>query len=488
MSTFNPSLSIMHISDIHRSPKAPMSNTVLLSALKADYGTLNSQIRPIDAIVCSGDIIQGLPIGDISYPDGIGKQYDEAYEFLAMLANHFLGGDRSKLVIVPGNHDVDWNIAKQAMGPITLSKNEGIKEILQLSGYRLNRDDLSIHKIKDYALYNRRLEKFCLFYKDFFSDFPAVCHSIGKTFEYSIQEITDGVIVAGFNSCEENDCFQDIGKISPDIIAKCHLEIERKYPEKKIKIAVWHHSFHGAPNTSDYMDRSTVELLLSKGFRLGLHGHQHQSEVIPYSKFYEEEQIMAVIGAGSLTASSNELPQGCNRQFNYIELDLQNRKARIHIRGMLSEGIFSADRRFMNGKTSDIEFTSDHTQRLVNANKNGGEKLRILDQIEKLVEGNPSKALEKINDHINILGEYGRKLKIKCLNKTEQWDELARCIGTPENSEEFGMLFESLCKIKKFNEAAKQICQALNNKLIEDIAEKEFKKRLFIKKRISLTT
>ena len=34
---------------------------------------------------------------------------------LGQLATQFLGSDRSRLVIVPGNHDVDWNRSRASM-------------------------------------------------------------------------------------------------------------------------------------------------------------------------------------------------------------------------------------------------------------------------------------------------------------------------------------------------------------------------------------
>ena len=43
-------------------------------------------------------------------------------------------------------------------------------------------------------------------------------------------------------------------------------------------MAVWHHNVEGAPYSSDYMDVDTIYRLIGKGFRLGLHGHQHRAQ------------------------------------------------------------------------------------------------------------------------------------------------------------------------------------------------------------------
>ena len=109
--------SILHISDLHRSPDDSISNTELISALIGDrdrYIHEDPKITVPEAIVVSGDLIHGVPLGTIDYENKLARQYEVAEEFLNELVKRFLDGDRSRLVIVPGNHDIDWNTAKQA--------------------------------------------------------------------------------------------------------------------------------------------------------------------------------------------------------------------------------------------------------------------------------------------------------------------------------------------------------------------------------------
>ena len=489
MTDFNPSLSILHISDIHRTSNAHISNIELLSSLIADkktYSNLKPKIRPIDAIVCSGDVIQGLEIGSSLYPDDLNKQYDEAYDLFSRLADHFLDGDRSKIIIVPGNHDIDWNISIQAMERIVYKKTSDVKRMIQEPHFRWSWDELALYKIKDFELYNQRLEKFCTFYKRFYSGVSNIEYVIDSTFKYSLQEIVDGVIIAGFNSCEENDCFQYSGKISSEIISECHLKIEQRYTNIKIKIAVWHHNFYGPPSSTDYMNKNKIDLLLNKGFRLGLHGHQHKSEYMPFTSYLQDEEIMAIVGAGSLTAGKNELPQGYNRQFNIIELDRKNRTVRVHIREMLVENIFSKGRRSLGGKSYiDIKFTDDNTQEEVNMEMDGGKKIKAVEDIEQLLaKEQPNKALEKITQNKELLGNYGRRLKTRALESIEDWPALTIHIGTPQNSDEFGLLFKSLCKVKDFIHAEKQVNFAFHNGLIGERSRAEFQDRIVAEKKI----
>lgn len=43
------------------------------------------------------------------------EQYRVAGEFLDHLTRRFLSGDRSRIIIIPGNHDVCWNTSFSAM-------------------------------------------------------------------------------------------------------------------------------------------------------------------------------------------------------------------------------------------------------------------------------------------------------------------------------------------------------------------------------------
>ena len=109
--------SILHISDLHRSPHDPIANDTLVAALLADrdrYVLETPEIPCPNAIVVSGDLVQGASMGT-DYRTEIEQQYEVTYELLANLADRLLDGDRRRVVIVPGNHDCCWNTARSAM-------------------------------------------------------------------------------------------------------------------------------------------------------------------------------------------------------------------------------------------------------------------------------------------------------------------------------------------------------------------------------------
>jgi 3',5'-cyclic AMP phosphodiesterase CpdA len=101
--------SILHISDLHRSTDDPIDNDSLIAALLSDSDRYTGETPVVpspDAIIVSGDLIQGAPIGLKGWEAAIVSQYQVAEAFLNNLIYRFLDGDRRKLIIVPGNHDV----------------------------------------------------------------------------------------------------------------------------------------------------------------------------------------------------------------------------------------------------------------------------------------------------------------------------------------------------------------------------------------------
>jgi 3',5'-cyclic AMP phosphodiesterase CpdA len=103
-------LSVLHISDLHRDPENPIRNDVLLDCLEVDRRHYAAEetpaVRSPDLIIVSGDIIQGIRADEPDPDKKLREQYQEAFDFLSRLADRFVGGDRDRVVIVPGNHDV----------------------------------------------------------------------------------------------------------------------------------------------------------------------------------------------------------------------------------------------------------------------------------------------------------------------------------------------------------------------------------------------
>ena len=98
-------LSVLHISDLHRDPSNPISNQVLLDSLERDRDRYTAEgilsIRPPDVIVVSGDVIHGVKHDSENAEASLRHQYEEALNFLEELTARFLAGDKRRIEVDP---------------------------------------------------------------------------------------------------------------------------------------------------------------------------------------------------------------------------------------------------------------------------------------------------------------------------------------------------------------------------------------------------
>lgn len=343
---------LLHISDLHRTSDPRLSNAELLAAIISDRTRwdLDGIPRP-DVIVVSGDLIQGA---ELSTPDpdaSIQAQYREAGDFLKSLGEELVDGDRSRIVIVPGNHDVHWGRSFSAMKPVGTCPDGIEKKALETtSGLRWNWRDQKAYEISDQHLYASRFEHFQHFLKCFYKgvepdpladgDGDLVC------FEYSKL----GLVIVGFASWHGNDCFCHVGAIEPTSLARSQKIVAESRMD--VVVGVWHHSIAGGPRAHDYMDQRIVHRMIDFGFRVGLHGHQHYPGAAPFELRLPNLTSMVVVGAGSLAVGDRELPMGERRQFNLVAIDPDTERITVHVRGMSPAGVFTgAHRDDFGGRT-----------------------------------------------------------------------------------------------------------------------------------------
>ena len=446
---------IMHISDLHRSEAAYISNDELLSCLSADYQRFQEESPSIsipNAIVVTGDLIQGLPLGSSDYPAELARQYDVALELMIGFAENFLDGDRSKLIIGLGNHDVDWNMAFQSMRRVEHDGGQ-IPKLLSIpdSCYRWSWDTLELLQITNQTMYKERFKYFCEFYKQFY-DGVSLAFLVDPTRPWNLFELDDGrIAVCTFNSCVNNDCFSTIGEIPADAIAQSHMEllaIRRRY---SLKMAIWHHDVQGPPRRSDYLDTDSIKLMIDKGYRIGMHGHRHRADASPYSVHASERHSMAVVGAGSLCAGPRELPTGVNRQYNIIEISDSYTKGRLHVREMFTTGILTRGRLTALGGAShvDLEWSITPPDSMVNTGRSGGHVLAKVERIETLIQAKDCPAaVLLIERDTDIPSDYRRKLMSEALFEGQMWEKLSEHLSKPLNSQELTYSLRARAEIK----------------------------------------
>ena len=308
---------LLHISDLHRTPDAEVSNTVMIHALRRD---LSDMQQGIDVIVASGDIVQGTKDGGAVE---LARQYTEARAFLEGLADAFLGGDRERVVIVPGNHDVDWVPSRASMKAVPATgetrKHLLKKLFLSRSAHRWSWSEFEFYQITDRAEYQRRFAAFATFYDSFYKG--ARTYSMDPAKQFDIFDYPNwNLTIVGFNSCYDNDHCNYAGRIDPDCIASVGLALSGPRYANRSRVAVWHHNTKGLPQEANYMDVRILANLIDLRFALGLHGHQHRNDIVEEYAPVAKRQRMTIISAGSLCAGADEMPLGERRSYNIITL------------------------------------------------------------------------------------------------------------------------------------------------------------------------
>ena len=332
--------SILHISDLHRSRNEPVANEDLIASLLADrerYLLEEPRVPSPGAIVVSGDLIHGAAVGEQSWQSSIRAQYRVAEEFLSELCHRFLDGDRSRMILTPGNHDVCWNESYRAMKRVASrdSPRDVRAALLEPdSRYRWDWSQKRLFKISDATAYDQRMNAYWEFAERFYNGTQLVL-PLDRTRGFQFFELLDRrIIAASFASVAGNDCYRDTGAIAPGAIGSCAIALQDLQRAYELTAGVWHHSVHGPPGRSDYMDVAYVKEMAGHGFQLGLHGHQHVASTMTQLIHLDETQAMAVVSAGSLCAGGPDLPRGVNRQYNLLVFDDQLDKARVHVREM----------------------------------------------------------------------------------------------------------------------------------------------------------
>ena len=185
--------------------------------------------RRLRAIAVSGDLIHGVPLGADGYEATLAAQYEVAAAFLDELVRRFLDGDRSRVVIVPGNHDVDWNTALAAMTPVAeedvpATWNARYSGTRQSSGGtgRLGGSTGSALRISTSAGWRRSGGSS----DEFYGGVPGLL-KVEAGADANLFSLNGGRIgVAAFNSCHGNDCFERRGMVRKEAVARSYLDLK----------------------------------------------------------------------------------------------------------------------------------------------------------------------------------------------------------------------------------------------------------------------
>lgn len=478
-------LSILHISDLHYGSKKSINSQVLLDSLERDrerYVSCNgTQIKSPDIIIVSGDIIQGVKFDDTDAEKTLRKQYDEALEFLNTLTDRFVEGNKQRVILVPGNHDVsDYHFRQSITAtPIdTASKNKkelASKLFEKYSTLRWSWHEFSLYTITDQDIYHQRFAAFIDFYNRFYDETRE--YSPDPDNQFDVFHLPDlGIVVIGFCSCYNNDILNKQGAINPNCIALVSNHLRKlSGAQKHLRIAVWHHNIEGRPTDSNYMDPDVVQNLIDSGFSIGFHGHQHKPQFLDTRFRHAPDRGITVISAGTLCGDA-AFRHGC--AYNIVELNVPKRKGRLHVREMSNDSLdmpIWGTRPLPPSQDTCLEFTFDLPP-----------KPFIKEDIsmEKLVEAQKLYDRGEYHDAANILSklsdDLARPLLLDCLIKLDDNVEIARFFDPPKNLSESIALLDALWEQGKTT----RISEILNLPLIvksEDPVANEVREKYTMK-------
>jgi len=336
-------LSILHISDLHRDHNNLIQNNVLLDSLENDCRHFSDEedpkIRMPDLIVVSGDIIQGIKADTPNPQESLRKQYDQALELLIRLAEGLIGGDRERIIIVPGNHDMSAYHLQKSLERVDIHPNRKKELVNQLfspeSKLRWSWHDLSLYKISDEVMYLQRVAAFACFYSEFYNGKRTYDLDPAKQvdiFDYPQFNLT----VVGFSSCHNNDLYNKRASIYSGCIADATTRLRHTKFANRHRMAVWHHNTEASPIHSDFVDPDQIQNLIDRGFSLGLHGHQHRPQYLDIKFRHGIKRSITIISAGTLCGGPS-FRHG--RSYNVIELNTTERTGRLHVREMQNDNL-----------------------------------------------------------------------------------------------------------------------------------------------------
>lgn len=442
---------LLHISDLHRTSGPRLSNDELLAAIASDSTRWSGEGIPSpDLVVVSGDLVQGVSIGTPDPDSEIAAQYSEACDFLQRLAAEFVDSDRSRIVIIPGNHDVHWDRARNAMMPLaTCPDRIASKAFEASSNVRWNWKEQKAYEISNSDLYESRFKHFRQFQADFYAglDPSPLAHSDGDLVFVEYPSL--GLVIVGFASWHGNDCFCHVGEIDSTSLASSRELLAGS--NAPVAVAVWHHSVVGGPRANDYMDQLVIHKLIDFGFSVGLHGHQHYPGAAPFELRLPNLTSMTVVGAGSIAVGDRELPTGERRQFNIVVIDPNSDSITVHVRAMSSGGVFTGSHRDDFGGKTFIKLNLPISP----SRPKPPTTTQLLDDAMKAVATEQyERALELISEINTSYLHEKRQIKIRALDGLGRQEELIELLDPPQSVDEVVRVISLLLDSGQFDEAA----------------------------------
>jgi Icc-related predicted phosphoesterase len=317
-------LHILHLSDIHLGTIAQART--YRSQLEADLKR-ELCVEQLDVLVISGDI------ANRSMP----SEYEAAFELVNGLMVRF-GLSPRQVVIVPGNHDLNWALSKKAYKFV---HEDELPDPLPEGGYIPAGDVGGL--LRDDRSYQKRFRNFSQHFYEKLYDGMAYPDDYAKQARlYLYPDVR--LLFLALNSSWEIDHHtphRQRSGINSEALAYALDQLMDRGYEDWLKIAVWHHPVTGP----EVMKRvGFLEQLVVNGFRICMHGHIHEA-IEGYHK-YDGRRGLRIIGAGTFGAPLRDQP-GIPLQYNLLVWDQEQQVITVKTRRKEKpDGAWMADARW----------------------------------------------------------------------------------------------------------------------------------------------
>lgn len=305
---------ILHLTDLHLTEVRVTLDDLWAGAERALRGQ-----RPFDFVVISGDLTQSAKP----------EEYDSVLAFLAheLASDLVRDGDRRRVVIVPGNHDVDRSCGEIWDASFKPGPDDARRAMRDPEGssFRIvvGADGApAVRKINE-ARYWERFKTFDDFIERFYQPAgPAPTKDKRMNFaagqDWCVARFeAEGVAFFGFNSCHRLDG----GWNGASFRSKAITEAQRhrtKHCVGLLSIAVWHHGLYAKRGGADLISDEELGALANAGFELGVHGHTHAAELTELKERFRYR--FPIVATGTFAAGHKALPAGETRQCSVIDL------------------------------------------------------------------------------------------------------------------------------------------------------------------------
>ncbi len=312
---------ILHLSDLHMSRDLDSDPDTLLQQLLAD-------LRDPEGLAC--DSLDYLFVtGDLTTrasPD----EFEKAYQLISGVIDSFQL-NAARCVIVPGNHDIDWDEQVYEWKPLRQVNRATLREgtyVPQGTGYLIRDEERYPRRFKNFS------DRFYMFLRQ--EEYPLASEEQAIPFLFTESKIQ----LLALNSCWEIDeFFPHRASIYGKALAKGLTAADKQIQQAKqsralsddakiLRLAIWHHPVTGSDKISDdaFLDR-----LRQAGFKLCLHGHVHEDRADLVGYTHPTRQIY-IAGAGSFGAPASQRPEAVPRLYNMLEIAADHSEVRVHTR------------------------------------------------------------------------------------------------------------------------------------------------------------